>query len=68
MNRWPRKRGSEKHQKKPWEQITEDLSLYSLINYYNGATQAMPRIVFLSCIRFNSCKSPTIVISFLQLC
>ena len=25
MKMWPRKRGSEKHQKKPWEQITEDL-------------------------------------------
>ena len=25
MERWPRERGSEKHQKGPWEQMTEHL-------------------------------------------
>ena len=65
MKMWPRKEGWEKHQKKSREQIIEDWELYSLINYYNGATQAMRMIVFLSYIYFNSFKSLTIVISFL---
>ena len=42
------KGGSEKYQKKSWEQTTEHLKLCSLIRYNNGATQAVPRIIFLS--------------------